>query len=173
MIPREEYNQLLHSGMFWEFHPELTGEWRKDFKQWFEIKGLYEGLNMIEKLKLYINNSTQEEIQADWDEVVESTKGIDWMKGYSTDNIVVDSQFDTQTIYEALYCCDIHDSSYATLSLHKTRKGAEETIENHKQKIKAEFDDIYHNPEYPVDMVVEMKYDDNQVWTIRETELLD
>lgn len=26
----ENYNKLLSSGMFWEFHPELTGEWEKD-----------------------------------------------------------------------------------------------------------------------------------------------
>ena len=26
----ENYNMLLRSGMFWEFHPELTGDWDKD-----------------------------------------------------------------------------------------------------------------------------------------------
>lgn len=26
----EAYNSLLNSGMFWEFHPELTGDWDKD-----------------------------------------------------------------------------------------------------------------------------------------------
>ena len=26
----ENYNILLKSGMFWEFHPELTGDWDKD-----------------------------------------------------------------------------------------------------------------------------------------------
>ena len=31
---RENYNSLLKSGMFWEFHPHLTGEWEKD-KGWF------------------------------------------------------------------------------------------------------------------------------------------
>ena len=25
----ENYNILLKSGMFWEFHPELTGDWIK------------------------------------------------------------------------------------------------------------------------------------------------
>jgi len=24
------YKKLLNSGMFWEMHPELTGEWKKD-----------------------------------------------------------------------------------------------------------------------------------------------
>lgn len=27
---RESYDKLLHSGMFWEFHPELTGVWGED-----------------------------------------------------------------------------------------------------------------------------------------------
>lgn len=31
---RENYDSLLKSGMFWEFHPHLTGEWEKD-KGWF------------------------------------------------------------------------------------------------------------------------------------------
>lgn len=26
----EEYNKALNSGMFWEFYPELTGNWLKD-----------------------------------------------------------------------------------------------------------------------------------------------
>lgn len=29
-LARNEYAQLLHSGMFWEFFPELTGEWERD-----------------------------------------------------------------------------------------------------------------------------------------------
>lgn len=27
---KKEYNLLLNSGMFWEFHPELTGQWDSD-----------------------------------------------------------------------------------------------------------------------------------------------
>lgn len=27
---KQEYDSLLASGMFWEFYPELTGEWVKD-----------------------------------------------------------------------------------------------------------------------------------------------
>lgn len=28
----ENYNKLLNSGMFWEFYPELTGQWNIDKK---------------------------------------------------------------------------------------------------------------------------------------------
>ena len=27
---KENYDKLLASGMFWEFYPELTGNWDKD-----------------------------------------------------------------------------------------------------------------------------------------------
>ena len=27
---KENYDKLLASGMFWEFHPELSGDWNKD-----------------------------------------------------------------------------------------------------------------------------------------------
>ena len=27
---KENYDMLLGSGMFWEFHPELTGNWEID-----------------------------------------------------------------------------------------------------------------------------------------------
>ena len=36
----EDYNKLLKSGMFWEFHPELSGEWEKDKELY--MKTLYE-----------------------------------------------------------------------------------------------------------------------------------
>ena len=29
---KKDYLKLLNSGMFWEFHPELCGEWSKDKK---------------------------------------------------------------------------------------------------------------------------------------------
>ena len=31
---RQNYEKLLNSGMFWEFHPELSGEWEKDREVW-------------------------------------------------------------------------------------------------------------------------------------------
>jgi hypothetical protein len=27
---KKNYIKLLNSGMFWEFHPELSGDWEKD-----------------------------------------------------------------------------------------------------------------------------------------------
>lgn len=34
----EEYRRLLDSGMFFEFHPELTGDWNTDREVWIRIK---------------------------------------------------------------------------------------------------------------------------------------
>jgi hypothetical protein len=49
---KAEYESLLKSGMFWEFHPELTGEWNKDKVQWKKI---------YNKLKKYRNGSNANE----------------------------------------------------------------------------------------------------------------
>ncbi len=32
--PLEEYDALLVSGFFWEFYPELTGNWEEDEEVW-------------------------------------------------------------------------------------------------------------------------------------------
>lgn len=34
---KEEYFSLRKSGMFWEFYPQLTGEWDKDKSAWRKI----------------------------------------------------------------------------------------------------------------------------------------
>lgn len=75
-------------------------------------------------------------------------------------------------IYEALYCSCIHESSFATLSLHRTRAGAEKAVQDHKDKIKkewekeqAEFKKEGLESRFPWDFV--------QEWDIQETELLD
>lgn len=34
---KSEYDALLKSGMFFEFHPNLTGLWEKDKAEWGKI----------------------------------------------------------------------------------------------------------------------------------------
>lgn len=34
---KKEYQDIIKSGMAWEFFPELTGDWDKDQLTWFEI----------------------------------------------------------------------------------------------------------------------------------------
>mgnify|MGYP003522259078 FL=1 len=45
---KEEYNELLTSGMFWEFYPELTGIWIDDEPKW---KIIYKQLKRSRKNK--------------------------------------------------------------------------------------------------------------------------
>ena len=47
----EDYNKLLKSGMFWEFHPELSGEWEKDKDEFIKYhKELKDNLNKNKSL---------------------------------------------------------------------------------------------------------------------------
>ena len=186
LSPREEYNMLLNSGMFYEFYPELTGIWVKDTAEWLEIKGIIrDDMSIVEKLKLVHAHQTEEEIQVMWDDIKEVTKDIkcDWLDSGITvedmnnavDNVIEQLPSIPQIIYEALYNCNIYEPSYATISLHKTLSGAKAAIENHKQKIKAEFDDWY-NPSKDIfhsEYYDGLKWDDNQAWTINKTQLLD
>lgn len=44
---KKEYIQLLNSGMFWEFHPELTGDWEVDKYEIGTRKNLKEVISYI------------------------------------------------------------------------------------------------------------------------------
>ena len=52
---KNKYLLLLHSGMFFEFYPELSGEWVKDKIQWKKIirknKLLQQKQNIIDIMK--------------------------------------------------------------------------------------------------------------------------
>jgi hypothetical protein len=50
---KEDYEKMVLSGMFWEFYPELTGQWEQDKDVWME---------MVERREVK-NNYTQKEIQ--------------------------------------------------------------------------------------------------------------
>ncbi len=67
MKAREDYNTLLNSGMFFEFHPQLTGMWEKDRLEWLTIQGvLNENSTMVDKLIAIHNTMTDEEIRDEW-----------------------------------------------------------------------------------------------------------
>lgn len=74
-------------------------------------------------------------------------------------------------LYEAIYNPDIYDSVASTISIHRTREGAQKAVEMHKQQVKAAFDEIYNNPKYPAIMLVNMKYNDGCYWDIREIKI--
>lgn len=91
----------------------------------------------------------------------------------------------SQIIYQALYCPCIHESSSGTLSLHKTKEGAEKAVEAHKALIRAEWVDWGNRMCDKSDPEGVGRYDtfgdfekgfpfaQHESWGISETELLD
>ena len=72
-------------------------------------------------------------------------------------------------IYEALYNPMIHESASATLSIHKTLKGAEMAIEFNKNETQREWaETIQNNP-----AMEESEWNFCRWWGIREVELQD
>ena len=71
-------------------------------------------------------------------------------------------------VYEFLYNSDYCESAASTISIHKTKKGAEMAMENHKNEILKEWEkerkEYPHTKEYPFDF--------DQWWGVRECELL-
>ena len=65
-------------------------------------------------------------------------------------------------IWEALYNEMIYESSYATLSLHLSKEGAEKAIEKHKQIVKAKYKAKFNRG----------SWDEFKNWKIKETEVL-
>jgi len=45
----EEYYKSLYSGMFWEFYPQLSGDWIKDKDEW---KVIYKQLQESRKCQI-------------------------------------------------------------------------------------------------------------------------
>lgn len=76
-------------------------------------------------------------------------------------------------IYQALYCSCIHESSYATLSLHKTKKGAEIAMNFHKMEVYKEYEEIYD----PIENKDQTKHEfvkdsmKHEAWSISELTL--
>ncbi len=72
-------------------------------------------------------------------------------------------------IYEALYCDCVHESSYATLSVHKTKKGAYTAMKQHKVNTYLR----WYNDRilYGKDKIYGFPYNFAQNWSIRKVEL--
>ena len=75
-------------------------------------------------------------------------------------------------IYEFLYNSDCCESAAATISVHKTKEGAESALKKHKESIHQQWlknkETDKDDPEY----YDEFPYDFDQWWGIKETELL-
>ena len=72
------------------------------------------------------------------------------------------------TLWEFIYCPCIHESVAATVSIHRTKKGAEIAMEFHKAEALKEFE--RWTKELSEDL---FKFGRNEYWEVREIEIQD
>lgn len=76
-------------------------------------------------------------------------------------------------IYEALYTSCIYESDMYTLSIHRTKEGAEKAVQEHKDVMKKEHDDANITYQKLGLELSQHEWDVHKGWDIAETELLD
>jgi hypothetical protein len=72
-------------------------------------------------------------------------------------------------VYAFLYNSCIYESAFATMSLHKTRKGAEMAMEFHKAQKEKEHWEIYNRP----DDYYTSPFGEHEAWIVDEIEVQD
>ena len=70
-------------------------------------------------------------------------------------------------LYAFLYNSCIHESSWATVSLHYSKEGAEKAMQEHKQKALDEFNEMYAN-----DNEFDFKFGEHEDWCVEPVEVL-
>lgn len=70
-------------------------------------------------------------------------------------------------VYAFLYNPCIHESAFATMSLHKTRKGAEMAMEFHKAEAEKEHWETYDRAE---DYIMH-PFGEHEAWKVEEMEV--
>lgn len=72
-----------------------------------------------------------------------------------------------QIIFEACYNEMTYESSFMTISLHRTKKGAEKAIRKSKRQVKKDFYSFYNDENKP------LEWNEFKAWGIFESELLE
>ena len=73
-------------------------------------------------------------------------------------------------VYLARYCPCIFESSYGTLSIHKTREGAENAMNNHRNEELKSFTEMLEGSKNDdFDLV----FGEHEGWDVKEEDLLD
>ena len=68
-------------------------------------------------------------------------------------------------IYAFLYCPNIYESAWATMSLHYSKEGAEKAMEEHKQKELEEWNQLYDEDE------VDFKFGECEDWKVEKIKI--
>jgi hypothetical protein len=79
-------------------------------------------------------------------------------------------QYFSTTLYAFTYNPMIHESGYITVSIHRTREGAEKAMEWHRNECRNEWAEIYkavHRAE------IDHPFDAFQSWKVEEIKILD
>lgn len=69
-------------------------------------------------------------------------------------------------LWEFLYCPCIHESAASTISLHRTKKGAELAMEFHKAEALKEFNEWQEGLDNTY-----FKFGEHEYWEVREIEI--
>ena len=75
------------------------------------------------------------------------------------------------TVWEFLYCSCTEESASCTMSLHRTKSGAEKAMKKHKAEEKKKHNDMYKRLKVPKS--IRIKFGQFKSWSIVETEVLD
>lgn len=73
-------------------------------------------------------------------------------------------------LYEFVYCSSVHESGYATMSLHRTKAGAEKAMKKHKSNERRKHNKMCKRSP---DLAPYMKFGQHEDWGIREIEIQD
>jgi len=71
-------------------------------------------------------------------------------------------------VWEFRYNSCIYESAMATISLHKTQKGAELAMEFHKEEKRKEYDFMYGKRKHKI-----MEFGEMEAWGVAEREILE
>lgn len=71
-------------------------------------------------------------------------------------------------VWAFLYCHCIHESSFGTVSLHKTEKGAEIAMEFHKENERKEHEEMYANLSISEKSELYTEFGQNKAWDIQK-----
>lgn len=72
----------------------------------------------------------------------------------------------TKVVYEFFYNDCVWESASATISLHRTKKGAMKAMKNHKEELRRKHKKIYGNDKT-------MKFGKNEHWGVGAIEIQD
>lgn len=76
-------------------------------------------------------------------------------------------------LYEFLYCSCIHESGYVTMSLHRTKEGAERAMYAHREKARKEWEELYAEERGEGDFDLIPEFGQHEAWRVNLIQVQD